>query len=72
MKSHLRIQNIFTPLTRNTGKTNWFIDEFGVVLPLLIICFAVYFWRRRDELPTGNPELTSRSSITETGRATTS
>jgi len=69
---NLYIQNIFTPLTRNTGKTNWFIDEFGVVLPLLIICFAVYFWRRRDELPTGNPELTSRSSITETGRATTS
>ncbi|HYM07403.1 MAG TPA: type II CAAX endopeptidase family protein [Terriglobales bacterium] len=48
---NLYIQEIFTPLTRNTGKTNWYIDEFGAVLPLVAIVFAVYFWRRRSELP---------------------
>ena len=48
---NLYIQNIFTPLTRNTGKTNWFIDEFGLVLPLVIIAFALYFWFRQSELP---------------------
>jgi uncharacterized protein len=48
---NLYIQNIFTPLTRNTEKTNWFIDEFGLVLPLVIIAFALYFWSRQAELP---------------------
>lgn len=48
---NLYIQGIFTPLTRNTGKTAWFIDEFGCVLPLVAIAFAIYFWRKRRELP---------------------
>ncbi len=47
---NLYIQGIFTPLTRNTGKTAWFIDEFGAVLPLIALGFAIYFWRRRNEL----------------------
>lgn len=68
---NLYIQNIFTPLTRNTGKTNWFIDEFGVVLPVVVIAFAVYFWRRRAELPIGNTDLMNPSPIIETGRAAT-
>lgn len=48
---NLYIQAIFTPLTRNTGRTAWYIDEFGCVLPLVTIVFAVYFWSRRRELP---------------------
>ncbi len=48
---NLYIQGIFTPLTRNTGKTAWFIDEFGCVLPLVTIAFAIYFWNKRRELP---------------------
>jgi membrane protease YdiL (CAAX protease family) len=47
---NLFVQAIFTPLTRNTGKTAWFIDEFGAVLPAVVIVFAIYFWRRRGEL----------------------
>lgn len=50
-QSHnLWVQQIFTPLTVNTGKTNYFIDEFGIVLPLVMALFAIYFWRRRGEL----------------------
>jgi membrane protease YdiL (CAAX protease family) len=48
---NLYIQGIFTPLTRNTGKTSWFIDEFGCILPLVAIVFAIYFWSKRRELP---------------------
>lgn len=48
---NLYIQAIFTPITRNTGKTAWYIDEFGCVLPLIAIVFAVYFWTNRRELP---------------------
>jgi membrane protease YdiL (CAAX protease family) len=51
---NLYIQGIFTPLTRNTGKTAWFIDEFGCVLPLVTIAFAIYFWSKRRELLAGS------------------
>jgi membrane protease YdiL (CAAX protease family) len=47
---NLYIQDIFTPLTRNTGKTAWFIDEFGAILPVVAVGFAIYFWLRRNEL----------------------
>jgi len=48
---NLYIQAIFSPLTRDTGKTAWYIDEFGCVLPLVVLVFAVYFWSKRRELP---------------------
>jgi membrane protease YdiL (CAAX protease family) len=47
---NLFVQVIFTPLTRNTGKTAWYIDEFGGVLPAVIVVFAFCFWSRRHEL----------------------
>lgn len=53
---NLYIQAIFTPLTQNTGKTAWFIDEFGCVLPAIAVVFAIYFWRRRKELPDASTE----------------
>jgi membrane protease YdiL (CAAX protease family) len=52
---NLYIQAIFTPLTRNTGKTAWFIDEFGAILPIVAFGFGVYFWRRRNELSRPSP-----------------
>lgn len=48
---NLYIQGIFTPLTRDTGKTAWYIDEFGAVLPLVAVCVGIYFWTKRGELP---------------------
>jgi membrane protease YdiL (CAAX protease family) len=47
---NLFIQSIFTPLTGDTGNTKYFIDEFGAVLPVVCLCFAIYFWTRRREL----------------------
>lgn len=47
---NLYIQAILTPLTRNTGKTAWFIDEFGMLLPVVVAAFAIYFWSRRKEV----------------------
>jgi len=47
---NLFIQSIFSPLTKDTGNTKYFIDEFGAVLPLVCLCFAIYFWTRRSEL----------------------
>lgn len=47
---NLYVQRIFTPLTAESGKTQYFIDEFGAVLPFVMLLFAIYFWTRRDEL----------------------
>jgi membrane protease YdiL (CAAX protease family) len=52
---NLFIQNIFTPLTENTGNTAYYIDEFGIVLPIISVGFALYFWSKRKELqPVSN------------------
>jgi membrane protease YdiL (CAAX protease family) len=48
---NLYIQGILTPITIDTGKTKWYIDEFGCMLPLVAVVFAIYFWTRRRELP---------------------
>lgn len=47
---NLFIQSIFTPLTKTTENTKYFIDEFGIVLPIVCLCYAVYFWRKRSQL----------------------
>lgn len=47
---NLYIQRIFTPLTKSTDLTPWFIDEFGLILPIATTCFAVYFILNRHNL----------------------
>jgi CAAX protease family protein len=48
---NLFIHSIFTPLTRDTGRTNYFIDEFGVGLVITVGIGALFagcaFVRRR-------------------------
>lgn len=49
---NLFIQQFFTPFTIAKGAiTAYAIDEFGFVLPLVVIVVAVLFWRRRNSLP---------------------
>ena len=47
---NLFIQSIFSPLTRDTGNTKYYMDEFGAVIPVICLCFAVYFWMKRSAL----------------------
>ena len=47
---NLFIQGFFTPLTQDTGNTAYFIDEFGVVIPIIAIGFSIYYWNKRKEL----------------------
>ena len=44
------IQAFFTPLTTNTGRTRYIIDEFGAGLAIVAILFGAYFWVRRGEV----------------------
>ncbi|HEY2067161.1 MAG TPA: CPBP family intramembrane glutamic endopeptidase [Gemmatimonadaceae bacterium] len=43
------IQAIFTPLTTDTGKTAYVIDEFGWMLALVAVIAAGVVWARRTE-----------------------
>lgn len=47
---NLFIQGIFTPLTTDTGITEYFIDEFGAALALISIGVAFLFWQKRHEV----------------------
>ncbi len=61
---NLYVQAIFTPLTQDRGKTAWYIDEFGAVLPLVAVAFAIYFWRRRREVEAGASAALEASAVT--------
>jgi hypothetical protein len=45
------VQTIFTPLTVDTGPTEYVIDEFGIGLAVVYTLAAVVFWWMRDRLP---------------------
>lgn len=49
---NLFIQSVFTPLTKSTAQTKYYADEFGIVLPLVAVVVAVFFWLKRSELKT--------------------
>lgn len=42
---NLFIQSILTPLTRDTGRTNYIIDEFGIGLVITVGVAALIAWR---------------------------
>jgi hypothetical protein len=44
------IQLILTPMTNDTGKTAYLIDEFGVGLAITSVVGAVIVWRKRADL----------------------
>jgi membrane protease YdiL (CAAX protease family) len=54
---NLFIQAIFTPLTFDTGNTKYFIDEFGIGLPVTAVIVAIIFWKKRKELPGTEPDV---------------
>lgn len=53
------IQNFFTNLTADTGKTEYFIGEFGIMVPVISLLFAIYFlWKyKKQESHEIHPEM---------------
>lgn len=43
---NIYIQKIFTPLTITNDRTTFWIDEYGLMLPIITTLFAIYFWRK--------------------------
>ena len=67
---NMSIQLIFTPMTTNTGKTAYLIDEFGIGLAITSVIGAIVVWTKRDELPaagSGRRE-SHRASLTSIER----
>ena len=48
---NLWVQSILTPLTRDTGPTEYIIDEFGIGMVITDIITAIIVWRKRGQLP---------------------
>lgn len=46
------IQQIFLDLTRDTGRTYWFVDDFGIGVVLAAIGLGLFAWVKRNELTT--------------------
>ncbi|HTE00156.1 MAG TPA: type II CAAX endopeptidase family protein [Mucilaginibacter sp.] len=61
---NLFIQRFFSPMTTDTGHTNYYIDEFGAVLPVVCVLVAIYFWTRRGEVskPVDNSDLSTSAA----------
>ncbi|MET4082673.1 membrane protease YdiL (CAAX protease family) [Pedobacter sp. UYP30] len=47
---NLFVQGVFTALTVDMGNTAYYFDEFGIVMPLIAIGFAIYYSNKRNEL----------------------
>jgi uncharacterized protein len=47
---NLFIQRVLTPLTTDTGKTKYVIDEFGAALAISALIVAAIFWQKRSEV----------------------
>jgi membrane protease YdiL (CAAX protease family) len=59
---NLFIQAIFTPLTADTGITEYVIDEFGIGLALIAPVLVYVFWRRRHEVETTTASIQAQGS----------
>ena len=55
---NLWVQSILTPLTHDTGPTEYIVDEFGIGLVITTVIAAAICWRKRHDLTLplrGNP-----------------
>lgn len=47
---NLFIQGVFTPLTKDSGITEYVIDEFGAALAIAAVVVAYFSWKKAAEL----------------------
>ncbi|WP_346840053.1 type II CAAX endopeptidase family protein [Microbulbifer sp. SAOS-129_SWC] len=63
MSHNAFLQKFFTPITESTSNSAWFVDEFGIALPLMAGIIAVIFWRKgvqKFDRPKKQPDHTDR------------
>lgn len=48
---NLFIQQIFLMMTKDTGITDYFVDDFGIGVFIASIIMGIVFWNKRSEIP---------------------
>lgn len=43
---NIYVQKIFSPLTTRNDQTAFWIDEYGLLVPVIVAIMAVFYWRR--------------------------
>ncbi|OUS00916.1 CAAX protease family protein [Flavobacteriales bacterium 33_180_T64] len=46
---NIYIQKVCTPLTISNDNTTFWIDEYGLMIPIVTTIFAIYFWRKAEK-----------------------
>jgi membrane protease YdiL (CAAX protease family) len=46
MSHNVFLQKFFGPMTAGNANSAWFLDEFGLVVPSVLVVIAVYYGRR--------------------------
>jgi membrane protease YdiL (CAAX protease family) len=49
------LDRVFNPFTADTGRTSYFVDEFGLALAIVLVLVACIFWALRDRLGSREP-----------------
>lgn len=44
--SNIAIQKVFTPLTNVNQNSIWYVDEFGVLVPVVAFLVSLFFLRK--------------------------
>jgi membrane protease YdiL (CAAX protease family) len=46
MSHNVFLQKFFGPMTSAKANSAWFLDEFGAVMPAILLVLAVFYWRK--------------------------
>jgi membrane protease YdiL (CAAX protease family) len=46
MSHNVFLQKFFGPMTLENTRSTWFIDEFGVVVPVMALLMAIVYWKK--------------------------
>jgi len=46
MSHNIFLQKFFGPMTSEKANSAWFLDEFGAVVPFVLLVLAVFYWRK--------------------------
>lgn len=46
MSHNVFLQKFFGPMTAENINSAWFIDEFGAVLPMMVLFTAMFYWKK--------------------------
>lgn len=46
MSHNVFLQKFFAPMTETNANSAWFVDEFGAVIPAILVVLAIVYWKK--------------------------